>query len=802
METIIQDIRYAVRVLARSRSFTIASLLTLALGIGATTAIFSVLYCVVIDPLPFHDPSRLMVLWETDPHNNSFHEGASYPDLRDWQAQTHSFEQISGSGSGTVTLTDPSRDAERVASGLVLEGVFETLGVRPQMGRSFTASDDVKNAAPVTIISDRLWHQRYGGGSILDRNVMVDGKPYRVIGVMPAAFSFPARTEIWLPFVASSGEFGTLRGVHNLIAIGRLRADTTVSSAQAEMTLIMKRLAAHETDTAGRGSRIEPMHEAVVGDVRPRLLMLTAAVSIVLLIGCINVAGLMLARATSRSKELAIRASLGASRGRVARQLFVESLVLSLAGAILGVGLAAVATRALVAMLPSLPRASGIGMRAPVLAFAILTAIASAVVFGLVPAFRASAAGAFSDLRGRSHDPRRSMGRSILVVAELALAVILVVGAGLFLESLKRLTAIDPGVKMDHVLTAAIELPASSYPVPARKDYPNWPRATVFYTDLLTRLRGIHGVRDAALALNHPFASGWTTEFSVEGLPDQPEGSRDEMRVRSVTSGYFEALGIPLLRGRTIKESDRAGGAEVALINEAFARRYFANTDPIGKHVSFWGHSKQIIGVVRGERFRGLERQSDAAIYPALSQVPMSSLTIVLRVDGDPMGYAGAVRNAVHAIDRGIAVDHIEPVGALLSQSTATPQFQTALITLFGLVALVLAAIGLYGLIAYQVQQRTHEIGIRLALGAQQGQVLTLVIKRGLALALAGIAIGLVCALGATRFIAASLFQVSTTDPKVFGLVSVTLALIALAASYIPARAAARVDPATALRYE
>jgi putative ABC transport system permease protein len=803
METILQDIRYAVRVLARSRAFTFAALLTLMLGIGATTSIFSVLYGVVFQPLPYPDPSRLVIVWETDPHNNSYTEGSSLPDFVDWKAQSHSFQRIAGGRAATSTLADSGREAERVNSAMVLPGWFETLGVLPSIGRTITERDDVKNAEPVVLISDRLWHERYGGAAVLDRMITLDGQPHRIIGVMPEGFGFPNDAAVWMPFVANASEHMFLRGVHALLVVGRLTPSAGIATAQSEMSGIMRRLEKlNPADDAGRGIHVETVQDALVGEVRPRLLLLTAAVSLVLLIGCINIAGLMLARANARSREIAIRTSLGASRARLTRQLLVESLVLSFAGTILGIGLAVVATRALLILLPTLPRARAIGMHAPVLLFAAATGIGSALLFGLVPALRASRGGMFDSLRGRALDKSRTRLRATLVVAEIALAVVLVVGAGLFLASLSRLLSVDPGIRTDHVLTAAIELPSSTYPVPGRAVYPHWPKATNFYAELLTRLRAIPGVISAAAAINHPLNAGWTSQVTAEGQAAQPEGERDESRIRIVSGGYFESLGIPLLRGRTFDARDRSGAPDTLLINEAFARRYFPRVDPVGKHVSMWGKSKEVVGVVRGERFRGLGAESDPAIYPPLEQMPMSSVTLILRVEGDPMRYASPVRSAVRAIDSGIAVSNVEPVGVQLTRSIATPRFQTTLVTLFGCIALVLAAVGLYGLIAYQVQQRTREIGIRVALGAQQSEIAILVVKQGLVLALIGIAIGIAAALGVTRFIAAALFNVSATDPGVFAVVAAMLTFVALIASYIPARRASRVDPCVALRYE
>ena len=801
MSSIINDIRYAIRALARSRAFTFAALLTLMLGIGATTSIFSVLWSVVFQPLPFPDPSRLVIVWQTDSHNGTSNEVSSLPDLRDWQAQSRSFEHLSGATRGNATITDPPREAERVGSALALWDFFATLGVRPQIGRAFTAADDVKNAAPVVLISDTLWKSRYGRGAVLDRRITVDGAPHRIIGVMPPGFDMPGDVSVWMPFVAEAPEHNGSRGMHNILTVARLKSHASIASAEAEMSGIMTRMGKLDTEDAGRGVRVEAMHEAVVGNVRPRLMMLAGAVSLVLLIGCINIAGLMLARGNARSRELAIRTSLGASRRRVTQQLFIESVVLAIAGGLLGIAFSVVALKALVKMLPELPRAESIGLHAPVLAFALVSALISAILFGLIPAMRASK-NAFDQLRGRSFDPRRSLGRSLLVVTELALAVVLGVGAGLFLTSLKRLVSVDPRMNTDHVLTAAIELPSATYPPPSRKEYPKWPRATNFFDQLLPRLRSLPGVEKASMAMMHPFGGGWTTRVDVEGQPKQPDSARDEVRIRIVSSQYFESLGMPLLRGRTFDDRDRAGAPDTIIINDAFVQRYFPNADPIGKHLDIWGHTREIVGVVRGERFRGLDRELEPAMYPPLDQMPMNSVVIVMKVTGDPMSQAATLRNVVHSLDSGIAVSKVEPAAAQISLSTATPRFQTALVTLFGFMALVLAAVGLYGLIAYQVQQRTREIGIRVALGAQRREIVMLVVKQGLALSLAGIAIGVAAATGVTRLIASTLFQISATDPRVFATVAATLTLVAIVASCIPAWRASRIDPSVALRYE
>jgi len=800
-----QDLRFAVRSLLKSPGFAAAAILTLAIAIGANTAMFSILYAVVLEPLAFRDPGRVVRVWETDLHNASPREGASHPDFEDWKKQQHVFSVLAGTTSGVANLTDPSREAERVSVMGVSFDYFTLLGVKPLAGRGFVAADDRAGAVPVAILSDALWQQRFGRGNLAGTRITLDGTSYDIAGVMPASASFNgAGVDLWIPLTMAVAPFGDVRGVHNVRVIGRLKDGVTLQEANNEMHVIAARLEQqYPGDNKGRGASVENALDSMVRDARPRLYILSAAVVAVLLIACINVAGLMLARSDTRRRELAIRASLGASRARIVRQLLTESLVIASIGGALGVLFAWWATRTVIALAPGIPRAGQIAMSVPVLLFALGASFLSVVLFGIVPAIRTSAvqpalalAGARGVMRGT-----RTAGRGALVVVEVALAVVLVIGAGVLLKSFSKLLAVDVGLRTDSVITFSMNLPESKYPVPSRAQYPKWPEATQFYDAVLEQMASVPGVTRAAMAMNHPLDSGFTSQISIVGQPDTG-AQRDEVRIRPVSPGYFETLGIVLLRGRSLSRQDRGDTPMVIVINEALAKRYFPSEDAVGKQLNFWGQARTIIGVVRGERFGGPQNEVEPALYPPLTQVPMSQITLVTRVAGEPGAAISSVRGAIRAIDADIALYDIEMLETTLHRSVATPRFQAVLITSFGAIALLLAAIGLYALIAYQVQQRTNEIGIRVALGATRAEVAKLVLSRAAVLALSGIALGLAGAFTTARFLESIVFEVSTRDPAIYVAVPLLLVGIALLATWIPARRAMRLDPATALHCE
>lgn len=799
------DLRFAVRSLLKSPGFAAATILTLAIAIGANTAMFSILYAVVLQPLAFRQPERVVRVWQTDPHNDSFREGASSPDLADWKKQQRVFSAMAGMTGRMLNLTEPNAETERVLMIGVSHDFYPMLGVAPIAGRGFVAADDREGAEPVVMLGEGLWHHRFGGGRVVGRRITLDGKSYEIVGVVPNNVSLiQQEADVFMPLTISVAPFGDVRGVHNVHVLARLKDGVSVQQAQAEMAVISTRLERqYPDDNKGRGALVEPVHEAMVRDARPRLYLLSAAVLAVLLIACINVAGLMLARADTRVRELAIRASLGASRARIVRQLLTESVAIAAAGGLFGILFAWWATRTFIALAPSLPRTGGIGMNLPVLLFALAATFFSAVLFGVIPAVRTSAvqpALALGGVRGVLRGTRTA-GRGILVIVEVALAVMLVIGAGLLLKSLSRLMAVDVGLRTAGIATFSMKLPETKYPSPPRETYPRWPEATNFYDALLERLQSVPGVTRAALGTHHPLDSGFTSQIVVVGQPE-PTGPIDEVRIRPVTPAYFDTLGIPLLRGRALSRDDRGDTPFVIVVNEALARRYFGSQNPIGQQLRLWGQARTIVGVVKGERFGGPQAAPEPALYAPLTQMPMSDITLVVRTNTDPQTVMSAVRGTMRELDPEIALYDVELLDVTLGRTLATPRFQAILITSFGAIALLLAAIGLYALIAYQVQQRTNEIGIRLALGATRAEVARLILSRAFALALTGIAVGLAAALAAGRFLKAIVFQVSTSDPTIYIAVPLLLAVIALAATWIPTRRAMRLDPAVALHVE
>jgi putative ABC transport system permease protein len=802
------DLRYALRSLLRAPGFAAAAILTLAIAIGANAAMFSILYGVVLHPLDFRDPSRVVRVWETDPHNASYREGAAFPDFEDWKAQQRVFSSMAGMTTKSLNLTEPNALAEQLSGLAVSSEYFSLLGVPPVAGRDFIRDDDKVGAAPVAILSDGLWRRRFGAQqNVIGRSVMLDGTSYEVVGVMPANATVSRGTpyELWVPLATSNPQFRDLRGVHNVYVIGRLKDGVSLRQAQTQMSVIMTRLAKQypKEDVATRGANVENALDAIVRDARPRLWILSAAVLAVLLIACINVAGLLLARADARARELAVRASMGASRARLARQLITESATIAVIGGALGIALAWWLTRTFVALAPALPRAQNIALNLPVLLFTAGVSLVSAMLFGIVPALRSSAvkpAGALAGARGVLR-ATRTAGRGVMVIIEVALAVVLVIGAGLLLKSFSNLMDVDLGMSTEHIVTFSMQLPETKYPSPDRKTYPNWPQAFQFYDTVLERAATMPGIRSAALGMNHPLDTGFTSQMTVVGKP-KPPGPKDEVGIRPVSPAYFSTLGIAMSRGRGLSRDDRTTAPPVVVINEALAQKYFPNENPVGKQVEFWGTPRTIVGLVKGERFGGPQNAAQPALYPPLTQIPMSALSLIVRSTSSESATIAQVKSMMKSIDPDIALSDVGTLDHAITQTVQTPRFQAILITSFGAIALLLAAIGLYALISYQVQQRTNEIGIRIALGATTAEVARMVLRRAAMLAIAGVAIGLAGAFATRKFLAALLFQTSTTDPAIYIGVPLLLGAIVLIATYLPARRAMRVDPAVALRAE
>ena len=801
------DLRYAARALARAPGFTVVALLTLGLGIGANAAIFSVVHGVLLRPLPYADPERIVLVAENDRLRQTEREGVSLPDFLDLRERSASFEHLAAIRGASVDLSRPGADPERVPGAAVTHELFPLLGVRPLLGRAFTAAEDRPGSERVVLLGEELWRRRFGGApDVLGRPLVLDGTPHTIVGVLPADLALPdADTELWRP-LAPAAE-GAFRGVHDLSVLGKLRPGTALAAARAEAAAVARQLEKeYPDDNLGRGIVLLPLREALFGRVRPALVVLMAAVGLVLLVACVNVANLLLARGADRGREVAIRAALGAGSFRLGRQFAAEALLLAgLAGAC-GLLLAWLALGPLLALAPQdVPRLAEVRLDGRVLAFTAGVALLTALVFGLAPLAQSFGRDLQTALKsgGRtaSADGRTRWLRDLLVVGEVALSTVLVVAAALLLQSLWRLQRVDPGFAPESVLKFELELPAGRYPQ-SFANYPDWPEVMAFNAALEERLAALPAARAVGLANSHPLDAGWTTRFTVVGRPEVAEGEQEEIRVRAASRGYFRAAGLTLLRGRGFLPSDRVGAPLVAVLNAAAVRRYFPGEDPLGREVRIFGQPRRIVGVVEDERFMGLAAEAAPALYPPLAQFPSPALSVLVRTEGDPLAAAGAARQVVRELDRDLAVFAAATMEEELSRSLAQPRFSGSLLAAFAVLALTLAMIGVYGLLAYAVARRRQEIGVRMALGASAGQVLRLVVGRGLVLTLAGAALGLLGARAAGRLLAGLLYAVPANDPATFVAVPLLLAAAALLASWVPARRAARVDPAVALRAE
>ena len=814
METLLQDIRYAVRMLLKSPSVSIVATIALALGIGANTAIFSVVNAVLLRPLPFPDSESLMAVFETDQQRGQLRGSYSYPNFFDLRSQNNSFERIACYHAGDFIMTgrgDPARLQGTVATA----DLFPLLGVAPVLGRGFLPDEDKPgDTGRVVVISQRLFQSRFNGdANIVNQQITLDGQSYTVVGVMPKSFEFPVQNDpvdLWTTIAGdASGKepITNQRGAHFLRLIARLRQGVTREQAQADASAIANRLEQQYADTnTHKGILVESALTALVGDVRPTLLILLGAVACVLLIACANVANLLLARAMSRHKEMAIRSALGASRLRVVRQLLTESILLSLLGGAVGLMLGVWWSDLLVALgKDDIPRAVHVGLDWRVLGFTLGVSMLTGVVFGLVPALHSSRTVLTESLkdggRGSGEGARRNHTRGILVVSELAVAVILLVGAGLLIQSLWRLQRVNSGLRTENVLTFNLALPEVRY---------GSDKQSRFFQELNARLGAIPGVVSASSIVPLPLSGDrFSISFQIDGRPvaRKDEPSADFFVAEA---GYFQSMGIPLIKGRDFNDHDQHGSPPVIIITEEFARQYFPNEDPIGKRVqpgisTYEGEKstmREIVGVVGNVRNRNLSTESKPAYYVPQTQVPINQMVVVVKTTADPHSMVSAVSREVANVDKDLPVFGVKTMDEYLSASVAAPRFNTTLLSIFATVALVLTIVGLYGVMSYSVAQRTNEIGIRLALGAQTKDVLSLILKQGLRLVGIGLALGLAGAFALTRVMSSLLFGVTTRDPFTFALVAIVLPLVALAACYIPALRATRVDPMDALRCE
>ena len=802
------DVQYTLRSLVRQPLFYSVVILTLALGIGANAAIFTVVNAVLLRPLPYPDADRLMMVWTYNPRQGFDKDVATYPNFEDWRRASQSFERMSGYFGASVTLTG-SGDPAQIRGARVTPEFFETMQVFPALGRPFAPEHGRAGGERAVILAHGLWTRRFGADpGIVGRRLMLNGISHEVVGVMPSSFAHPSDAEFWLP-LAPVGQFESLftsRGSFWLTAIGRIKPGVSRTAAQAEMDAIAARLERTYPSNAGLGIRLVPLHEELVGDVKRPLLILLGAVCLVLLIACANVANLLLTRAASRTRELAIRTALGAARGRLNRQLLTESLVLGLIGGIAGLALAIGATDLLRSLAPpELPRLDGVTVDVRVLAYTAAASLLTSMLFGTIPAFHASRreVGAALKEGGRTgSDSRSGRLRTALAIGELAIALVLLVGASLLVRSFVALSREDPGFARDGVLTLRLQLPAAKYNEPAR--------VASFHEQLIDRLRALPGAESAAagstLLLSRLPNSA---SINIEGRPPLPSDVQNlPVPYDSVSPEFFTTLQVPLRHGRFFAHTDGPDAQQVAIVNEAFVRRFYPNEDPLGRRVTFGTPGEPdtrwqtIVGVVADTKRGGFGRPPWAEIYFPMRQAPERRVFMFVRTGGDPLAIAAAAQAAVWSIDRDQPIAGIGTVRQLLAQQEANRWFTTLLLGLFAAVALVLALIGIYGVIAYSTAQRTQEIGIRLALGADQRSVMRLVLAGGLRIAIAGLALGLAAALALSRVMSGLLYGVGTRDPVTFVVVPGVLLFVALAACFVPARRAMRIDPLIALRAE
>jgi len=801
MDSIIKDIRYGVRGLLKRPGFTAIALVALALGIGANTAIFSLVNAVVIRPLPFPDPDRLVWVYGNI-RNGGSRASVSPPDFLDYRSQNKTFEQFAASGTQplAVNLTG-SGEPERLFASAVTGNYFDTFGITPAIGRTFTIDNEKPGSDQVTVLSHAFWQKRFGGDTdIVGKTITLDSKSYQILGVMPAGVSFPQSAELWIPMSFDGDPDMKVRKAHFLRPIGRLKPGVTLTQAQADTDMIAGRLEQQfpESNT-GWNLRLLSLREQLVGGTRTMLFVLFGAVGFVLLIACANVANLLLVRAAARQKEIALRTALGASRLRIIRQMLTESLLLSILGGALGALLAVWGVQLLVTLsADSLPPTVNVTIDPNVLAFTFVISILTGLLFGLAPAFRTAKVNLIDSLKDGARGAEgtlRNRTRSLLVVFESAIAVVLLIGAGLLVRSLIALQRVDPGFDSNNVLTLRIDLP--------RQKYAGEGKPAKFFEELETRISSIPGVQTVGLITELPM-SGQLNDlpFTVEGRPPVTVDQAFDADFRLVNQHYFNALHIPLLRGRNFTEQEVREGKPVTLVSQQLVDTVFPNEDPMGKRLisAIGGTAFEIIGVVGDIRHRSLQRPPFAAMYfPTLNS---NRMNLVVRTQNDPLSIVGAVRQQVQALDRDQPISAVKRMSDWVDSSVSSQRYSTTLLAAFAVLAMILAATGIYGVMSYTAAQRTHEIGVRMALGARRFDVLKLVVRQGMLLTLVGVILGLTGAFALTRVMQSLLFGVTAKDPFTFAVVAALLSAVAFIACLVPALRATRVDPLIALRYE
>ena len=806
MYRLFQDLRYAIRTLVKKPGFTVTTIMTLALGIGASTAIFTVVDGALLRGLPYKSPQQLYHVWERTPRREFPQREFSYPDYQDYQ-QNHALELAAYTGGGGIM--SGRGEPERVASPMASANFFSVLGVEPVIGRTFQSGEDKPGAPRVAVLTYGMWQSKFGGdASVLGQPLTINGENYTVVGVLPASFQFALRNnDLWLPYQPSEAQL-TRRFMHGTNLIGRLNPGVTIEQANSELSVIGSRIEQeHNQSHAGTSVRLVSLQEQIVGDVKPILYVLLAAVGFVLLIACANVASLLLTRSLSRYKEVAIRAALGASRWRVIRQLLTESLLLSFVGGLAGLLVAYWGLHALVGALPdqqlnSLPFLKSLQIDTRILAFSFVLSALTGILFGSVPALQSSRL----DLNETLKEGGRTMAggarqrlRSVFVASEIALAVVLLVGAGLMMKSLFRLLQTNGGFNPSNVLTMTVVLPPAQYT--------DANALNNFHDQLKERIQSLPGVASAGSIDILPLQGGNTTRFYVEGDPVPQPGEAIEANIRFPDESYFQTLGIPLIAGRHFDSRDNSDSPGVVIIGKTIADRVFAGRDPIGrrlKYASFDTPGDLIIGVVGDVKISGLDEEIRPVLYYPFRQNASPFSTLVVKSSTNPNSMATTVREQIRALEPNVAIFNVRAMDEVISTSPAAfmRRFPSLLITIFAAVALLLASIGIYGVVSYSVSQQSHHIGVRMALGAQTSDILKLVLKQGLALALIGIGVGVVAALALMRLLKTLLFEVQTTDPTTFALVIAALLGVSLLACYVPARRATKVDPLEALRYE